>query len=372
MAFKKTIIGLLLLIVTIASLFYAESAEEYSHKGELELATEYPPPSEAEATENIVKALEEILTDTQPSPKWTTRGAHAKQHGLVKAEFTVLDDLADQYRIGVFEQPQMYNAWVRYSSLSGKDPDFKKGARGLAIKLMGVEGEKILPGEMDAQTQDFVFMSTPFFVSKDVKGFADLLDGLRGGKISSARFFITHPRMFMLVQKSNSNTPDLLGVDWSSATPYLFGDRAVKYAVFPREPSQETMPTGDKPSPDFLRERLVDRLTDQDVILDFYVQFQTDAKKMPIEDPRIKWDPKRSPFIKLATIRIPQQEFDTPAQHLYGDRLSFTPWHSLPEHRPLGGINRGRKTIYDTMSKFRHDRNNENMGEPTNWVDFSE
>ena len=44
-------------------------------------------------------------------------------------------------------------------------------------------------------------------------------------------------------------------------------------------------------------------------------------------------------------------------QNLACDNLSFNPWHSLPEHRPIGGINRLRKAVYETVSAYRHERN---------------
>ena len=30
------------------------------------------------------------------------------------------------------------------------------------------------------------------------------------------------------------------------------------------------------------------------------------------------------------------------------------PWNTLPEHRPLGGINRARKLVYEDSSALRH------------------
>jgi len=62
---------------------------------------------------------------------------------------------------------------------------------------------------------------------------------------------------------------------------------------------------------------------------------------------------------------IPQQEFDSPAQREFCDNLSMTPWHALPEHRPLGGVNRVRRTVYTTISKLRHEANNAPRREPT-------
>jgi hypothetical protein len=48
-----------------------------------------------------------------------------------------------------------------------------------------------------------------------------------------------------------------------------------------------------------------------------------------------------------------------------GEQLSSTPWHALPEHRPLGSINRARRVVYDAVSKYRHEQNNEPRREPT-------
>jgi hypothetical protein len=41
----------------------------------------------------------------------------------------------------------------------------------------------------------------------------------------------------------------------------------------------------------------------------------------------------------------------------FGERLSFTPWHALPQHRPLGAINRIRRVVHDTISNLRSELN---------------
>lgn len=88
---------------------------------------------------------------------------------------------------------------------------------------------------------------------------------------------------------------------------------------------------------------------------------------MPIEDASKEWCETESPFQKVATIRILQQNFDTPQQNEFGEYLCFTPWHSLPEHRPLGSINRGRKLVYSLISTFRCQKNQVQKKEPTSW-----
>jgi hypothetical protein len=55
----------------------------------------------------------------------------------------------------------------------------------------------------------------------------------------------------------------------------------------------------------------------------------------------------------------------SPAQAVFCENLSFSPWHSLPEHRPLGLVNRVRKVAYREISKLRHDLNKAPPQEPT-------
>lgn len=115
---------------------------------------------------------------------------------------------------------------------------------------------------------------------------------------------------------------------------------------------------------------MVNRLRNASASFDFCVQFQIDPQTMPIEDPRCVWSETESPLVKVGTLVIPPQTFDTAAQNEYGDNLAFTPWHSLPEHRPLGGINRGRRIIYETMSSYRQERNSVLREEPDGWHDL--
>jgi hypothetical protein len=134
--------------------------------------------------------------------------------------------------------------------------------------------------------------------------------------------------------------------------PFLLGDRAVKYKARPVLGRRSEIPR--RPSADLLREAMRERLASGTACFDFLVQVQTDPYTMPIEDPSIVW---RSPFRKVATIEIPAQRFETAEQMQQCENLSFNPWHSLPEHRPLGGINRARKVVYPALSKLRCDRN---------------
>ena len=150
-------------------------------------------------------------------------------------------------------------------------------------------------------------------------------------------------------------------VSYFSTVPYRFGGetKAVKYAVIPSDKNK--LEYTDKKSADFLRANMAATLAKHDIAYDFFIQLQTDPVKMPIEDPTVVWN---SPFIKIASIHIPKQAFDTPDQNEFGDNLSFNPWHALPEHRPLGNFNRVRKKIYEEMYEFRHKHNHIKDVEP--------
>lgn len=69
-------------------------------------------------------------------------------------------------------------------------------------------------------------------------------------------------------------------------------------------------------------------------------------------------------FYPVATIRIPRQVFDTPDQNKFCENHSFSPWHALPEHRPLGATNRLRKVIYGQISRVRLEMNSAVRQEP--------
>ena len=97
--------------------------------------------------------------------------------------------------------------------------------------------------------------------------------------------------------------------------------------------------------------------------MEFLIQPRT-SNTMSVEDSMTEWKENKAPFYKVATIRIPQQVFDTPEQNKFCENLSFTPWHTLPEHKPLGAINRMRKVIYERISRVRHEMNSTQRIEP--------
>src|SRR6266516_174648 len=333
-----------------------------------ELAREYPLPDEEQIIQELL-AIREKRVKQGPSGKFI-RESHPKHHGCVRAKFVVEPELPEDLRVGVFAGAQTYPAWIRFSNATGmrRDgtfrPDIKRDVRGMSIKLMGVEGEKLLSEEKHETTQDFLLISADALIANDLAVFTKLLGEPR--PFTLLWFFLNpfdlHLRELGIGIRSLKRHANPLEIEYSSVVPFLFGDRAVKFKVRPILQQPAKIPKS--PSADFLREAMQQRLASGEAQFDFMIQIQTDPYQMPLEDPSVVWDEEVSPFRKVATLQIPTQRFDSAAQMTFCENLSFTPWHSLPEHRPLGGLNRARKVVYQALSKLRHQRNDAERREP--------
>src|SRR5207245_3386919 len=128
------------------------------------------------------------------------------------------------------------------------------------------------------------------------------------------------------------------------------GGRAVKYSVVPTFTGTELPDDLDAESNrNYLRRALEERLQREEAVFDYRVQLQTDAVKMPIEDVSVAWDETVSSPVSVATLTIGVQDINSAdgiALAEQCERMTFSPWNALAEHRPMGGINRLRKAVY--------------------------
>ena len=90
---------------------------------------------------------------------------------------------------------------------------------------------------------------------------------------------------------------------------------------------------------------------------------------MPIEDTTVRWSEERAPFVPVARLFIPAQDFDTPEQNALCENLSFNPWHGITAHEPLGKLNQLRRDLYLATAAFRQSRNGVDVLEPRSWCD---
>ena len=152
-----------------------------------------------------------------------------------------------------------------------------------------------------------------------------------------------------------------------SCVPYLLGERqAMQYSVWPKSKKRTPIPRLPfRPPDDYLRQAMIASLSNDDVEFDIRLQLQTDPHLMPLENNGVLWPERLSPRVSVATLRIPRQTFNSPAQMEFAKRLSYNPWHTITEHRPLGNQSRARQRMYLELSKLRHTMNNVPHYEPT-------
>jgi Catalase/SnoaL-like domain len=334
-----------------------------------ELGKEYPPADEDFLIQEIFDLSKASMGDKLPKSK--LRDQHPKSHGYVEGSFEILEKIADDYRVGIFAEPKAsYKIWVRFSNGSNRGlPDYEGDIRGMAIKLMDVKGEMVSP--KSPPQQDFILINNPTFFLKDIQGYKHLpqvLAALNKGEITKDAMgnTVVPPDLLpdfnaisyalpILSSIREKQTPSPLEIPYWSATPYKLGNRAMKFSVVPHTKRESFDPKSVSGRNDYLREemtKLLDVTNGQDACFDFMIQLQTDAEKMPIEDPTVNWD---SEPVKVATIRISKQDFNTSERKQEDDKQSFSPWNSLELHRPLGGVNRARK-IYADLAKIRNEK----------------
>lgn len=359
-----------LLLITGLSGWGIGSAYYRAHFSGPVSSEERVPPGEAELTQGIIEDAIRIVEQHRDNTR-VLRDAHAKAHGCVKAEVTVLADLSSNLQHGVFSEPgKSWQAWMRLSN-GNAYPQFDRvrDARGMAIKLLDVTGETLLGSTTNAHEQDFVMFNHPAFFVRDVAEYKENFSAQADGKKVLAFFPGWDPRTWevrhlIIALKTLAPAPESpVATTYNSIAPFKLGPHNIKYRVIPTPENCPTysLPEPNRDLPNFLRNALYQQLSIDRVPACFalQVQRQNPSHYMPIEDPSVEWDESISPYETVANIRLPAQDFDGSEQNLFCDNLSFNPWHALPEHRPIGGINRLRKAVYEAVSVYRHERNRE-------------
>ncbi|WP_096515240.1 MULTISPECIES: catalase family protein [Pseudomonas] len=354
--------GLGLLGWALATAWFA-----WQHRGPVS-AQELIPNGEAAMTQEIIQTAVRIVDQHRESTRYL-RDAHAKAHGCVQAEVQVLPELESDLRQGVFSEPgKTWQATMRLSN-GNAYPQFDSihDARGMAIKLLEVPGKQLLSDQPQRGEQDFVMFSHPNFFVSDVAEYRQNVAAQADGKTMMAFFPGWDPRawqvrhLFIALATLSPAPPSPTRTTYFSVSPYKFGEANAKFRVMPDPGScpDYTLPAQNQKLPNFLRSALNQQLSTDRVPACFVLQIQRqDANKyMPIEDTSIEWRESDAPFQTVARITVPAQDFDTPALNLQCDNLSFNPWFGLEAHRPIGGINRLRKAVYEAVSDYRHARN---------------
>ena len=334
----------------------------------LAIAEERPIADEEAHLASIMSSFEKQMRALW-KPGGFERGGNTKTHGIVRGEFIVHDNLAPQFRHGIFAKPQTFRAWVRFSGPGPYvTPDIDDvGFMSISIKLMGVPGPKLM--EQERFTQDMFGVSPPTFVTPDTRANAQLQ--IESFKNAQLFYFLNlhRPHVLDLIMQAlwTKTQSSPFEAPYFSCVPYLLGEgQAMQYSVWPTSRKKTPIPRLPfRPPDDYLRTAMVSSLAAGDVDLDFRIQLQTDPHLMPIENNGVLWPERLSPRVSVATLRLPRQTFTTPSQMEFARRLSYNPWHCIQEHRPLGNQGRARRRMYEELSKLRQAMNTVPHYEPT-------
>jgi len=334
----------------------------------LKIAEEKLLPDEGIFLDSIISSFDKQMRKLW-KPGGFERGGNTKTHGIVRGEFIVHNNLPKELRHGIYADSRTYRAWVRFSGPGPYiTPDIDDvGFMSISIKLMGVPGPKLMDDEKF--TLDMFGVSTPTFVTPDTKANAQLqIESVKNAQIF---YFVNfhRPHLLDLIMQSlwikTQSSP--FEAPYFSCVPYLLGEgQAMQYSVWPKSKKRTPIPRLPfRPPDDYLRAAMVASLAEGDVELDIRLQLQTDPHLMPIENNAVLWPEKLSPRVSVATLRLPRQKFDSPAQIEFEKQLSYNPWHCIAEHRPLGNQSRARRRMYAELSKLRHTMNAVPHYEPT-------
>lgn len=335
---------------------------------------EQPATDEQGTIEAIITGMTQQSETVEKREHHAVRASHAKSSGLVIGTLAVAADLPPELAQGLFAQAGTHPVAIRFAQGPGETlGDRVSTHRGMAIKVFGVEGEK-LPGH-DAATQDFVLATGTTFPSGTAQGFlrdakqlgaaTPLPEGVKSVISSAARNF----NKVLHMVGTESPKADFFGHPFGhplcdayfSQAPIRFGDYVAKLGAFPASSAQDGLkgwqldPHQDE---DGFRHAAVDFIRAHETVFELRAQLWTDRETQPIEDSAVEWPLADSPYRTVATIRIPAQEAYSPArQRYFDDVMTFRPAHALAAHRPLGSVMRARLQVYQALSRFRHREN---------------
>jgi hypothetical protein len=281
---------------------------------------------------------------------------HNKRVGGFEARLEILGNLPEPARHGLFAEPKVYDALVRYSNGSSVPQDDAKGdIRGMAVKVLGVDGAKVLG---TARTQDFLGIlqsTTPFRTADE---FVGVIYASRNALLALPRMLgsvglRTFSILPKLIKAVNQPVTSLATRCFYSALPIQCGPYAARFAFVPTgAPDSDGASAG----PNRLTDDFTARLRKGPIEFAMDLQFFVDEPRTPIENGSVDWPVDIAPYVRVAKLVIPQQDVASERGQSLAARiqnLSFDPWHALVEHRPLGGMMRARKATYFASAKGR-------------------
>jgi hypothetical protein len=281
-----------------------------------------------------------------------TRDVHTKSHGTYQGTFTVLAGIPQAQRVGLFATAASYSFTARFSNgAPGKGPDIIPNVRGLGLKVHNVPGAKLLLGDEAAECVDFLLANNTHSFHTVLEDYPGVQALLSKGNIRGVlkQYPVEGKLLLQAVLKFVKNPTRLT---YHSQTPYCLGDGAIKYALIPQKLGWWASICSFFSLPnvfdrDYLRHATEKSMRKGAVKFTLCVRVQTEQDS--IEDSSTIWNGKLVPVAELVFNRLGSAEVLESA----GEGLTFNPWRTLLEHRPLGWVNRVRQVVYKADFEWR-------------------
>ena len=346
-------------------------------------SVEVPAADEKEIFEQLSGVMQHITRTMAGHYRHAYRPVHAKSHGVLVGTLEIHSGLPETLAQGLFAKPGTHPVILRFSTNPGDLlADSVSSPRGLAVKVLGVEGE-MLDSHAGKSTQDFVCINAKAFGVPDPAGFLQLVKlldktleypevlkqlvstvargtnellravGIHSGPLDNIGHPYTH----------------ILGETFSTVAPLRYGKYVGKIEFAPasqnvQELSGKHIDAGDGFNP--IEEAVREFFKRETAMWEVRTQLALDPPETtPIEDGSKAWPEEENPYRTVATLIVgPQESYSDSRQIFVDEQLSFSPWHGLASHQPLGGIMRARKDSYEAAQKYRAHRNERVHVEP--------
>jgi len=358
----------------------------YSFEIDREAGERYQPEDTADSERREYKRLIELFArhfvtkystpslrsghQDQGDKGYALRAVHAKGHGCLVGSFEV-DEIQDAgYRHSIFKSSRTYPIIARFSN--GDGPPVRDGNRtisiGLAFKVLDVKVPKLLPQQSE-ESVDFLLTNHPEFIARNISDFAEVIEGRENGLLDKLGAIWASGRG--LYRRLWIAKEDPLVTPYWGNLPFKLGDRVVKYLVRPEACPGQQGPVKiiTKSGPDFLSAALTEHMSGQSACFGFYLQKKGTDLESPVEDATVAW-PEGEDFLeRVGTVFFPIQppnellpEMGLPnASGLDGKQicqhLSFSPWNTTGDFKPLSSLNRARRVIYELSVALRREIN---------------
>lgn len=318
--------------------------------------------------EETVELMRSTMAKSFEKHRHATSGTHAKSHGVLTGTLRVLDDLPPELAQGMFASPTTFEVVLRLASEPGQiDDDTARRARGAALKVLDVPGEKLRDGW---PSHDWLFNTWPVIPDGDAATYLTAIrqrerhagHHLRATVTTLAR--VRDPQATLFDRTPNIHA---LAHTYYTQSAFRYGDHVAKLRLAPatdemRALVEQEVSRNDPPG--VLRDWVSAFMAHSPARYTLDVQLRT-SDDMPVEDASVEWDEAVSPYRTVAVVDLPPQETYSPARRVYADDvLGGRPWWGLSAHRPLGSINRVRRRAYEELGAWRHEMNAVEPTEP--------